>query len=87
MENESSSHGSTLMTTKTKIDVHVGTLCMEFSDDVVHFHIFQAIRHPEEEYSIFRVDIIDDAVDSVDICTNLFSNFSDFYETSCRGAF
>ena len=47
MENESSNHGSTLilsrpflMTTKTKIDVHVRTLSMEFSDDVMHFNIF-----------------------------------------------
>ena len=47
MENESSSHRSTLilsrpflMTTKTKIDVHVRTLSMEFSDDVMHFNIF-----------------------------------------------
>jgi len=47
MENESSSHGSTLilerpffMTARTKIDVHVGTLSMEFGDDAVHFNIF-----------------------------------------------
>ena len=47
MENESSSHGSTLilgkpflMTTRSKIDVHAGTLSMEFSDDVVHFNNF-----------------------------------------------
>ena len=47
MENESSSHGSTLilrrpflMKTRTKVDVHAGTLSMEFGDDVVHFNIF-----------------------------------------------
>ena len=47
MENESSSHGSTLilgrpflMTAKTKIDVHDKTLSMEFGDDVMHFNIF-----------------------------------------------
>jgi len=87
MENESSSHGSTLilgrpflMTAKTKIDVHVGTLSMEFGDDVVHFNIFEALRHLAEEHSAFLVDIIDDAVDSVDICTNLIFYFSDFYD-------
>ena len=53
---------------------------MEFSDDVVHFNNFQATRHPPEEHYIFLVDIIDDAVDSVDICINLLSNFSDFYD-------
>ena len=56
------------MTARTKIDVHVGTLSMEFGDDVVHFNIFEAMRHPIEEHSIFLVDIIDVAVDSVDIC-------------------
>ena len=47
MENESSSHGSTLilgrpffMTATTKIDVHPGILSMEFGDDVVYFNIF-----------------------------------------------
>jgi len=47
MENESSSHGSTLilgrpflMITRTKIDVHVGTLSMEFGDDIMHLNIF-----------------------------------------------
>jgi len=47
MENESSSHGSTLilgrpffMTAMTKIDVHPGILSMEFGDDVVYFNIF-----------------------------------------------
>ena len=79
MENESSSHGSTLilvrpflMTTMTNIDVHTRTFSMEFGDDVVHFNIFEAIRHPVDEHSIFLVDIIDDAVD---ICTYLISDF------------
>jgi len=65
MENESSSHGSALilgrpffMTARTKIDVHVGTLFAGFDDDVVHFNIFEAMRHLTEEHSIFLVDII-----------------------------
>ena len=56
MENEYSSHGSTLilgrpllMTARTKIDVHEGTLSMEFGDNVVHFNIFEAMRHLVEE--------------------------------------
>ena len=53
---------------------------MEFGDDVVHFNIFEAMRHPADVHSIFLLDIIDDAVDSVDICTNLLSDFSDFYD-------
>ena len=66
------------MTARTKIDVHAGTLSMEFDDDVVHFNIFEAIRHPTEVHYVFLVDIIEDAVDSVDICTYLLSNFYDF---------
>ena len=66
------------MTTRTKIDVHPRTLSMDFGDDVVHFNIFEAIRHPAEEHSIFLVDTIDVVVDSVNICTNLLSDFSNF---------
>ena len=66
------------MTTMTEIDVHARTLFMEFGDDVVHFNIFYAMRHPTEEHFVFLVDIIDDAVDNVDICTNLISDFFDF---------
>ena len=40
---------------------------MEFCDDVVHFNIFKALRHPTKEHSIFLVDVIDGAVDSVDM--------------------
>jgi len=68
------------MIAKTKIDVHARTLSMEFGDDVVHFNIFEAMRHPTKEHSVFLVDIIDDVVDSVDICIDLFSDFFDFYD-------
>ena len=66
------------MTTRTKIDVHPGTLSMEFGDDVVHLNIFEAMRHSLDEHFVFLVDVIDDAVDRVDICTNLLSDFSNF---------
>jgi len=65
------------MIARTKIDVHAGTLYMEFGDDVVHFNIFEAMRHPIEEHSVFLVDIIDNVTDSVNICTNLLSDFYD----------
>ena len=60
MENESSNHGSTLilgrpffMIVKTKIDVHAGTFSMEFGDDVMHFNIFEALRHSTEDHFVF----------------------------------
>ena len=52
-----------LKTAQTKIDVHVGTLSMEFDDIVVHFNILDAMKHPSEDHFVFHVDIIDDVVD------------------------
>ena len=72
------------MIAKTKIDVHERSLSMEFCDNV-HFNIFEAVRHLAEEHFVFLVDIIDDAIDSVDICTNLFSYFGIFFMASNRG--
>ncbi|RDX94725.1 hypothetical protein CR513_22861, partial [Mucuna pruriens] len=64
MEDEPSSKGSTLildkpflMMAKTKIDVHVGTLSMEFGDNMVQFNIFEAMKHPTENHSIFDIDV------------------------------
>ncbi|RDX82374.1 Retrovirus-related Pol polyprotein from transposon 17.6, partial [Mucuna pruriens] len=52
MEEETSGKGSTLimgrpflMTARTKINVHVRTLSMEFGDTLVQFNIFEAIKH------------------------------------------
>ena len=59
------------MIAKTKIDVHERSLSMEFCDNV-HFNIFEAVRHLAEEHFVFLVDIIDDAIDSVDICIMYF---------------
>ncbi|RDY13912.1 hypothetical protein CR513_01092, partial [Mucuna pruriens] len=35
-----------LMTARTKIDVHVETLSIEFGDTLVQFNIFKAMKHP-----------------------------------------
>ena len=35
---------------RTKIDVHSGTLSMEFGDISVNFNIFDAMKHPREEH-------------------------------------
>ncbi|RDX85926.1 hypothetical protein CR513_32795, partial [Mucuna pruriens] len=42
----------------TKIDVHVGTLLMEFGDNLVQFNIFEAMKHPIEDPSLFDIDVI-----------------------------
>jgi len=54
-----------LKTARTKIDVHAGTLSMEFDDIVVRFNILDAMKHPSKDHSVFHVDIIDDAVDGL----------------------
>ncbi|RDX97367.1 hypothetical protein CR513_19863, partial [Mucuna pruriens] len=70
MEDETSGKGSTLilgrpfvMTTITKIDVHVGTLSMEFGDTLVEFNIFEAMKHPTVDHSLFGIDLVDELVE------------------------
>ncbi|RDX94145.1 hypothetical protein CR513_23501, partial [Mucuna pruriens] len=70
MEDEASGKGSTLilgrpflMTARTKIDVHAGTLSMEFGDTLVQFNIFEAMKHPTEDHSLFGIDIMEELVE------------------------
>ncbi|RDY13978.1 hypothetical protein CR513_01020, partial [Mucuna pruriens] len=70
MEDKTSGKESTLilgrpflMTARTKIDVHVKTLSMEFSDTLVQFNIFEAMRHSIEDHSLFGIDMIEELVE------------------------
>ncbi|RDX87720.1 hypothetical protein CR513_30764, partial [Mucuna pruriens] len=70
MEDETSRKGSTLilgrpflMTARTKIDVHAGMLSMEFSDTLVQFNIFEAMKHPTKDHSLFGIDLLDEIVE------------------------
>ncbi|RDY07237.1 hypothetical protein CR513_08670, partial [Mucuna pruriens] len=70
MEDETYGKGSTLilgqpflMTIRTKIDVHAGTLSMEFGDNLVHFNIFDAMRHSTEDHSLYSMDVIEELVE------------------------
>ena len=47
-----------LKTARTKIDVHAGTLSMEFGDSIVQFNIFDAMKHPMEEHFVFNIDVL-----------------------------
>ena len=51
-----------LKTTRTKIDVHDGTLTMEFNGEIIRFNIFEAMRYPGDVHSVFNIDIIDSLV-------------------------
>ncbi|RDX81082.1 hypothetical protein CR513_38280, partial [Mucuna pruriens] len=69
MEDETPRKGSTLilgrpflMTARTKIDVHAGTLTMEFGDTLVQFNIFEAMKHLVEDTSLFSINLIDELV-------------------------
>ena len=54
-----------MKTAKTKIDVHSGTLTMEFDGDVISFSIFDAMKYPSEVHNVFHVDIIDSLVQDI----------------------
>ncbi|XP_026423252.1 uncharacterized protein LOC113319194 [Papaver somniferum] len=43
-----------LSTARMKIDVHNGTLTMEFDEEVIHFNIFEARKHPSNIQSDFH---------------------------------
>ncbi|RDY09936.1 Retrovirus-related Pol polyprotein from transposon 17.6, partial [Mucuna pruriens] len=70
------------MTARMKIDVHARTLSMEFGDNMVQFNIFEAIKHPAEDHSIFNINIINELVEEhMQICTSIV-DFSNFVEMS-----
>ncbi|RDX85012.1 Retrovirus-related Pol polyprotein, partial [Mucuna pruriens] len=50
------------MIARTKIDVHAETLSMELGDNLVQFNIFEAIKHPTEDHSLFGIDVIEELV-------------------------
>ncbi|RDX65452.1 hypothetical protein CR513_55888, partial [Mucuna pruriens] len=87
MEDETSGKGSTLilgqpflMTSRTKIDVHVGMLSMEFGNTLVQFNIFEAMKHPTEDHLLFGVDLIDELVEEhfqLDSNNEEFSNLAE----------
>ncbi|CAJ2663828.1 unnamed protein product [Trifolium pratense] len=69
-----------MRTAKTKIDVYDGTMSMEFGDIVVKFNIFDAMKHPLEEHSVFYMDLVSELVGET--CPEFFSadfpSLSDF---------
>ncbi|XP_042436877.1 uncharacterized protein LOC122022829 [Zingiber officinale] len=71
-----------LKTARTKIDVHAGTLTMEFGDTIVQFNILDAMKYPSEDHSLLSIDVFDELDfemlgDAAAELTNIFK------ETSC----
>ncbi|XP_070666662.1 uncharacterized protein [Malus domestica] len=68
LEMEDSSHAPSLLillgrpfmkTARTKIDVFMGTLTMEFDGDIIRFNLSETIKYPMEDHSCFAIDIVD----------------------------
>ncbi|RDX96927.1 hypothetical protein CR513_20355, partial [Mucuna pruriens] len=92
MEDETSRKDSTLilgrpflMTARTKIDVHVGTLSMEFDDTLVQFNIFEAMKHPTEDHSIFGINLLDEIVEEYIQLNRSSENIENADGISCLG--
>jgi len=49
-----------LKTSRTKIDVHGGTLGIEFDSKVIKFNIFDAMRFPSDVNYLCALDVIDE---------------------------
>ncbi|GJT13317.1 DNA-directed DNA polymerase [Tanacetum coccineum] len=45
--------------------VHEGTLTMEFDGQVIKFNIYDSMKYPGNEYSVFSIDVIDSLVQKV----------------------
>ncbi|XP_045812264.1 uncharacterized protein LOC123906408 [Trifolium pratense] len=60
-----------MKTAKTKIDVDDGTMSMEFGDIVAKFNIFDAMKYPLEEHSVFQLELLSEIVDEFhsDLCS------------------
>ncbi|RDY04092.1 hypothetical protein CR513_12238, partial [Mucuna pruriens] len=97
MEDETSRKESTLilgrpflMTTRTKIDVHAGTLSMEFGDTLVQFNIFKAMKHPTEDHSLFGIDMTQELVEEYFQPDSYSEDIEDFAKnadvTNCLGS-
>ncbi|KAJ9189114.1 hypothetical protein P3X46_000445 [Hevea brasiliensis] len=54
-----------LKTAKTKIDVDEGTLTIEFDGETVKFNIFDAMKYPVDDHSVFSIDVVNTFVHDV----------------------
>jgi len=49
-----------LSTARTKIDVHDGTLTMEFEGEVIKFNVYDTMKFPNDVSPVYGLDVIDD---------------------------
>ncbi|KAL0446239.1 UNVERIFIED_CONTAM: hypothetical protein Slati_1751800 [Sesamum latifolium] len=55
---------SFLKTARTRIDVHSGTLTMEFDGEIIRFNIYDSMRYPTDIPTALLVDVLDPLVQS-----------------------
>ncbi|RDX98547.1 Pro-Pol polyprotein, partial [Mucuna pruriens] len=61
MEDETSGEGSTLILGRSFLMTPI--LSMEFGDTLVQFNIFEAMKHPTEDHSLFGIDVMEKLVE------------------------
>ncbi|XP_059431555.1 uncharacterized protein LOC132165068 [Corylus avellana] len=54
-----------LKTSKTKIDVHSGTLTMEFDGEIIKFNIYDAMKYPADDNPVYSIDVINSLAQEV----------------------
>lgn len=63
---------------RMKIDMHTEMLTMEFSDTMVQFNIFDAIRYPIENHSLLGTDVLDE-LDFMEL-DNLYTDLEGLFD-------
>ena len=79
-----------MMTARTKIDVHAGSLTMEIGDEKVQFNVLEAMKHPIEDHSLFCIDLLSNVVNNyafglLDVLSG-FSSSLDFSLSNISGS-
>ncbi|GJT71450.1 DNA-directed DNA polymerase [Tanacetum coccineum] len=64
-ENVSAMIQKKMQGSRTNICVHEGILTMKFDGQVIKFNIYDSMKYPGNEYSIFSIDVIDSLVQKV----------------------
>ena len=54
-----------LKTVGAKINVATGALTFEFDGSVIHYNIYEAMKHPSQDPSVFAIDVLEPIVQDV----------------------
>ena len=51
-----------LKTASAKINVATGALTFEFDGSVIYYNIYEAMKHPSQDPSVFAIDVLEPIV-------------------------